>query len=166
MPWTRPVGGRRRRPAGRHGLRRGPELRDPRAGGAERVPASAVGRPRRRPSSARWGRCWEPPSWARCSDGLARAWPSASRRSAGVGALGTDANSLTPAIVHALPRTCAMRWPPTATRSRPCSARVAGVAGLVLMLFLRETRLATTVDGSGHGPTKARTTAAAGARRR
>ena len=25
------------------------------------------------------------------------------------------------------------------------------VAGLVLMLFLRETRLATTVDGSGHG---------------
>ena len=57
------------------------------------------------------------------TSGLARALAERLAPVGGVGALGTDANLLTPAIVHALaPRTCAMRWaPPTATRSRPCS---------------------------------------------
>ena len=72
----------------------------------------------------------------------------------GVGALGTDANSLTPAIVHALPPD--VRHAVGAAYSDALApvlwlALPLAVAGLVLMLFLRETRLATTVDGSGHG---------------
>ena len=85
--------------------------------------------------------------------------PSRARRGrlapvGGVGALGTDANSLTPAIVHALPPD--VRHAVGAAYSDALApvlwlALPLAVAGLVLMLFLRETRLATTVDGSGHG---------------
>ena len=106
------------------------------------------------------------------TSGLARALAERLAPVGGVGALGTDANLLTPAIVHALPPD--VRHAVGAAYSDALApvlwlALPLAVAGLVLMLFLRETRLATTVDGSGAwGPTKARTTPRRrqGARRR
>ena len=88
------------------------------------------------------------------TSGLARALAERLAPVGGVGALGTDANSLTPAIVHALPPD--VRHAVGAAYSDALApvlwlALPLAVAGLVLMLFLRETRLATTVDGSGHG---------------
>ena len=88
------------------------------------------------------------------TSGLARALAERLAPVGGVGALGTDANSLTPAIVHALPPD--VRHAVGAAYSDALApvlwlALPLAVAGLVLMLFLRETRLVTTVDGSGHG---------------
>ena len=88
------------------------------------------------------------------TSGLARALAERLAPVGGVGALGTDANSLTPAIVHALPPD--VRHAVGAAYSDALApvlwlALPLAVAGLVLMLFLRETRLSTTVDGSGHG---------------
>ena len=88
------------------------------------------------------------------TSGLARALAERLAPVGGVGALGTDANLLTPAIVHALPPD--VRHAVGAAYSDALApvlwlALPLAVAGLVLMLFLRETRLATTVDGSGHG---------------
>lgn len=71
----------------------------------------------------------------------------------GTEALGVDANSLTPGIVHGLPEAVQHALGiayndalvPVFFFMLPL-----GIAGLALMLFLRETPLATTVEDSGH----------------
>ena len=87
------------------------------------------------------------------TSGLARTLTEKLAPVGGVEALGVDANSLTPAIVHDLPETVR-----SAVGVAYNDALVPvfffmlplALAGLALMLFLRETPLATTVEDSGH----------------
>lgn len=87
------------------------------------------------------------------TSGLSRTLAEKLEPVGGTEALGVDTNSLTPSIVHQLPD--AVR---DAVGIAYNDALVPvfffmlplAVAGLALMFFLRETKLATTVEGSGH----------------
>lgn len=152
------------RPAGRHGLRRGPELRSS-CWWCRTSPGLRRGHGHGGDGFFRKvGSVLGTSVVARCSRAASRApWPSASRRSAASGRA-RHGRELAHAGHRARPgrAPCGGRRLQRRARARALARVAAGRGGPRAHAVLRETRLATTVDGSGHGPTKARTPAAAG----